>query len=169
MAVRKDRYMRTFSNHMESNCIKGVQKDNLTHTQRSGLKRLQKRIKDDEAVVLQTDKTGGFAVCSLEDYTNMGWAHVKGDTEITWEKAAENQRIINRHTSMWIKMAGLGQQLDQVDRIRESMLCKSNLVPPLYLLAKDHKPLGTDGLPSTRPVVSGCKSMTFREPNPGYM
>ena len=90
-------------------------------------------------MILQTDKTGSFAACSLQAYRDMGLAHIRGHKEISWSKASETQRKLNGHTSMWIKMTGLGQQLGQVGRMRETLLSKSVQVPPMYLLVKDHK------------------------------
>ena len=58
-------------------------------------------------------------------------------------------------------MAGLGKHWDQVGRMRETMINHSTLVPPMYLLCKDHKTVKPGDLPSTRPVVSGCKGMNL--------
>ena len=58
-------------------------------------------------------------------------------------------------------MTGLGQQLGQVTRMRETLLSKSVQVPPMYLLVKDHKQVPQGSLPPTRPVVSGCKGMNL--------
>ena len=161
MALRKAKYLEVFQDHLDKNCRKGCQEQNLSKSQQAGLKSLQKRIKEGDLVVLQTDKTGSFAACSPQAYRDMGLEHVGNHKEISWDKAAATQRTLNGHTSMWIKMAGLGQELGQVDRMRETFLNKSVQVPPMYLLLKDQKKVPEGSLPKTRPVVSGCKGMNL--------
>ena len=155
------KYMEVINKHMTKHCIKGKQRSNLTKSQQSGLMSLKKRIKSGDLVILQTDKTGSFAACSTDAYRQMGMEHLRGHREVTWEKAGETQRKLNGHTSMWVKMTGLGQELGQVERMRETFLSKSVQVPPMYLMVKDHKVVQPGSLPSTRPVVSGCKSMNL--------
>ena len=45
--------------------------------------------------------------------------------------------------------------------MRETMINQSVLIPPMYLLCKDHKVIKPGELPSTRPVISGCKGMNL--------
>ena len=60
---------------------------------------------------------------------------------------------------MWAKMLGIGSNWNHQSRVRESLLQHSCAVPAMSLLIKDHKGLGDDGMPSTRPVVSACQGM----------
>jgi hypothetical protein len=61
------------------NC-KGDQKANLTKQEQAGLKSIQKRIAEGELVILPTDKSGRFAIMSMETYVAAGSVHVKDDT-----------------------------------------------------------------------------------------
>ena len=56
---------------------------------------------------------------------------------------------------MWIKIWGVGEAHNQVDRVRESRITHSKNVASMVLLLKDHK----DEL-SSRPVVTGNTSNT---------
>ena len=56
-------------------------------------------------------------------------------------------------------MTNMGESWGHKGRMREALLQESNQVPPMKLLVKDHKPVGADGLPATRPVVSAAGGM----------
>ena len=58
------------------------------------------------------------------------------------------------HASAWAKVTGVGKSWNQEKRARESYM-GSQCIPTMYPLVKDHKPLGEDGIPKTRPVVGG--------------
>ena len=110
-------------------------------------------------MVLQTDKSGKFAICSLEDYLRMAEVHTCKDEEITQKEVELIQQRLSGHVSMWVKMLGLGEFWGHTDRMRETLIQKSQQVPPMCLLIKDHKPLSQSGLPQTRPVVTANLGM----------
>ena len=89
----------------------------------------------------------------------MNLVHTFKVTEVGDKTIRKIQRLYNGHTSMWLKMAKVGENWDHEDRLRESCLQNTNNVPPMYLLAKDHKIREPGQLPATRPVVSGCSGM----------
>ena len=74
----------------------------MTVSERRGLKLLQKRVHDGKLVVLQTDKSGRFAVRTLDTYTVAGMKHTSKDTEVNLEMVKENQSKLNGHVSIWI-------------------------------------------------------------------
>ena len=160
IAVRRENFEKVFGDYCQEHCSeKGEQKTNLTFSQRNGLRKLRKRIKDGEFVVMLTDKSGKLAISDVESYIEMGSVHTSKDTEVGDETVRKIQRLYNGHTSMWLKMANVGENWDHEDRLRESCLQNTNNVPPMYLLAKDHKIREPGQLPATRPVVSGCSGM----------
>ena len=55
--------------------------ENLTESERRGLNKLRKRIKNDELVILRTDKSGKLAAMNKEDYLKMGLGKIKKDTK----------------------------------------------------------------------------------------
>ena len=50
----------------------GVQENNLTKQEASGLKKLQKRVADGSLVVVRTDESGRFSVMSIKEYERAG-------------------------------------------------------------------------------------------------
>ena len=125
--------------YVENCCTEGgKQKLNLTSAQARGLKSLRKRVEDGEIVVLPTDKTGKFAVMGREDYEQAGLVHGKGDDEVGWEIIKMEQREINGHVAMLIKIFNIGESWGHVSRVRETMLGESMGICPVQLLYKDH-------------------------------
>ena len=86
----------------------GVQESNLTVGEQRGLKSLKKRVKSGEIVICQTDKSGRFAVLTLEDYERAGMKHVQGDQEVDMEYVKQNNRVLNGHCSMWLRIFLVG-------------------------------------------------------------
>ena len=71
------------SKWVKENCdCQGAQEGNLTPEEQRGLKSLKRRIKEGEIVVLPTDKSGRFAIMSMETYVKAGMVHVKDDIEV---------------------------------------------------------------------------------------
>ena len=162
IAVRKAKFMEEHRRYARENCDKkNNQRLNLSFTQRKGLASLKKRIKEEELVVLQTDKTGKLVACSRDIYLKMGQEHTAKDREISWGEAEEVLKELKGHTSMWIKITGMGKTWNQVDRVRKSLITHAPQVPPLYLLVKDHKQVEPGAIPPTRPVVSGSRGMNL--------
>ena len=85
--VRKRTQKETYESYRKKNTNKkGDQKSNLTKGEKNGLKSLQKRIKNEEIMVMKTDKSGKFVVTTPENYIKMGEEHTKKDEEITWDE-----------------------------------------------------------------------------------
>ena len=65
--------------------------------------------------------------------------------------------------SMLTKVFKLGQNWDQVERVRETVINGSHTVCPMYLLYKDHKGWKWEdgGVPPTRPIASGNQGMNM--------
>ena len=82
---------------------KHKQKSNVNDTELKGLESLKKRIGKGELIVVKTDKTGKLAAMSRESYEEAGMEHTEKDTEVDRETCDKIQRIINGHTSSFIK------------------------------------------------------------------
>ena len=52
---------------------------NLTTSEKRGLRKLTKRVKAGEIVVIESDKSGKLCICSMEAYMAMGDAHAQKD------------------------------------------------------------------------------------------
>ena len=61
---------------------RGEVKGNLTEEEKDGLRRLQKRIREKEVVILKTDKSGRLCLVTREEYERMGLEHTSKDTKI---------------------------------------------------------------------------------------
>ena len=135
---------------------KGIQESNLTENEERGLKKLKKRVKAGEIVIVRTDKSSRFSIMSLKEYERAGNVHTNKDTEVNLEFLIKNQRKINGHLSMLLKTFMVGKSHNHYERIRNLKLTHSLSVAPLYLLFKDHKgwTLDTGKPPPSRPVVS---------------
>ena len=154
----------TMNRYMREKCGKnGRQKSNLTLSEMRGLKSLKTRIKGGEIVVLKTDKTGLFAIMSRETYTECGLQHTKGDNKVDWDDLKKSQNEINGHTSMMIKILGIGEAWKHTNRVRETMLGEAMTSSPLSLLFKDHKKWDKKkgSCPPTRPVMGGHLGMNL--------
>ena len=136
---------------------KGSQESNLSAQQKVGLSSIRKRIKEGEIVVLPTDKTGRFAVVTRSTYENVGEVHTAGDEEVGLGELRSNQRVLNGHVSMLLKIFQVGQDTGHVQRWRESMLSAGQEACPLWLLFKCHKGWCADkrGVLPTRLVMRG--------------
>ena len=88
--------------------IKDQQKTNLSAPQKRGLAYIWKRVKNGEIVVVMTDKSGKVAIMSMNDYMEAALVHCKKDEEVGSEFVEHNQKILNGHTSMWLKMFNVG-------------------------------------------------------------
>ena len=158
--IRREQYEQVFRDHVRDHCSEsGTQQSNMSWSHRNGLKKLQKRKKDGDIIVLTTDKSGKFAVSDVESYLAMGAVHTSKDSIIGDDEVRKIQNLHNGHTSMWLRMTNMGLEWNHQDRIKESCLQHTCTVPPMYLLVKDHKEKKEGALPATRPVVSGKSGM----------
>ena len=134
----------------------GIQESNLTEGEERGLKKLQKRVREGELIVVKTDKSGRFSLMSLKEYQRAGEVHTAKDSEVDLDFLIKNQKKVNGHISMLLKTFLVGESHGHYERIRNLKLTHSLSVAPLYLLFKDHKgwTLETGKPPPSRPVVS---------------
>ena len=118
LAVLRIEWNALFDRYLAEDCgDNGEQKSNLTPGERRGLKSLRKRVKDGDLVVLQTDKSGRFAIMSMETYIRAGEKHTNRDTEVAWTDIKENQNLLNGHVSMCSKLDRAGIMLTESERL----------------------------------------------------
>ena len=67
----------------------------MSKDEQAGLKSLKKKIADGNLVILPTDKSGRFAVMSMNTYITAGMVHTKDDIEVGVDEMRANQRLIN--------------------------------------------------------------------------
>ena len=133
--------------------------ENLTKTQRIGLKNLQKKVKDGYLIITQTDKSGRFAIFTREEYIRAGEKHTDKDKEVSLGYAEQNQQLLNGHMEWLSSVLNLGQQGNQQQRCKTNLLNHGLAICPMKLLLKDHKgwilDMGTP--PPTRNLIAGNK------------
>ena len=66
---------------------------NLDEFELAGLKLLQKRVSKGEIIILPIDKSGWFAVMTVDTYIKAGMVHVEGDEDISLDDLKSNQMI----------------------------------------------------------------------------
>ena len=117
MVMRTEQFTRILEEYMKDNCrASGEQESNLSEAQQLGLKSLLKRLKSGEIVVMQTDKSGKFALVTPEIYKQTGAVHTAKDREIGMIEIEAIQSKMNGHVSMWLKMFRVGENWNHGDR-----------------------------------------------------
>ena len=158
--VRNDQYRQIYAGYKKTGCNKeDKQEVNLPDNLKKALISLNKKIKEKQIVVVPTDKSGKFAICSLDAYKEMGMSNIKKDREISRKKSAQIQKQLNGHVASLNRCLNIGKNWNHEQRIFESTTSDSNLVPPGYILVKDHKEIEIGSLPGSRLVVSNCRGM----------
>ena len=125
----------------------------LSEEEKRGLRSLKERVKRNEVVVYQTDKSGRFSIDSPENYKESGIPHIREDPVITMKEHRDMEHTINAHGNAWVRMINAGSSQNDTDRIRKNMLISDSHPPPLYTTRKDHKECNDENVgPPTRPV-----------------
>ena len=79
-----------------ANCnCKKEQQPNLSKEEQAGLKEIKKRVDSGNLVILPTDKSGRFALMSMQTYLAAGMVHIKDDQEVGVDEMKANQNKIN--------------------------------------------------------------------------
>ena len=76
----------------KKNSRKTEDKSRSNQSQRAGLKKLKKRVKEGSVIEIKTDKTGRLAATTREDYKKGGKEHTQKDRIITREETEKIQR-----------------------------------------------------------------------------
>ena len=151
--VHRDIYDKYRAEHCDK---KGNQRSNLSKEEQEGLRSLEKKVKERKLIVIKTDKSSRFAVCSEDAYLRMGKVHTSKDKKVTRGELVEIEKLLNSHCVAWGKLWRSGEDHDHRSRIINSKKTSSENTADLYILLKDHK----EG-EKTRPVVTGCTSNTL--------
>ena len=166
LELRRDQYLAVFREYVKQNCDKNLQQEsNLNHQQRKGMKKLSKRVANGEIMICLTDKSGRLAVMPMEMYHEAAKVHIDKDIEVDFKEAENTQKLLNGHTSMWLKMTRMGETWNHQERQRATHLENSVSIAPMYLLVKDHKKYLGSGPPPTRPVCGAVSCMNVHLSN----
>ena len=132
--IRRDMHDKIYNKYRHEFCNKnGEQKSNLSEQEQRVLKKLQKRIQEDNLVIMKTDKSGKFAATNLENYIRMGQEHTSKDKKITRTDIRKIEKILNSHCRAWCKCWGSGRKHGHTGRIMTSKTTTSNNVASMWL------------------------------------
>jgi hypothetical protein len=128
---------------------------------RQGLKSLKNRVKEDEILIYQTDKSGRFSVDKPENYIKSMFPLYHLDRLVCMEEVDKLEKQYSAHAGVWGRILGIGETWRQQARVKEALSSKNLRPPPLYGLYKDHK-VGWDPTtgPPTRPVCGAVGGMS---------
>ena len=80
LEMRRNAQTKIYNKYRAEKCNKkGEQRTNLTKGEKDGIRKLAKRRKNQEIVVMNTDKSSRFVVATMEEYKKMGECHSKKD------------------------------------------------------------------------------------------
>ena len=126
LSMRQETLREVFKSYMDEYCREdGDQDPNLSAQQRRGLKSIKSRIKRGEILIAESDKSGKFVVCTPGAYKKMGSVHTIKDRPIDHCEIKKCQSQLRGHTSMWLKITSMGAHWGQEQRIRESLVLRS--------------------------------------------
>ena len=101
---------------------------------------------------------------TMEDYRYAGSKHTSKDKEVDLDFVKKNNKILNGHCSMLLKIFLVGSKWAHEGRMRESYLTNSLNVCPFYLPFKDHK--GWEGHMEGPPPTRGIASAAMAQNSP---
>ena len=131
---------------------------NMTKGELRGLKKLKKRVKKGDIIIVQTDKSGRMAAISMDIWRRMCEVHTKCDPKVTWEDVQQSQREIKGHLRCLNHIFRPGKDNNE-ERVWKAKESRSTTIPVLSLLLKNHKCLEDNGDPKSRPVCGASNSM----------
>ena len=129
---------------------------NLSKTEREGMISLKKRIKDNDIMIIPTDKSGRFSVMTHKQYLDAGRVHTDKDIPIGWDDVRYLKNQTNSHMWWLTKIWSYSKHTDP-ERMLNNLTVSGLDLPEMSLLTKDHKSWSWDSnkpVP-TRPVMSG--------------
>lgn len=137
--------------------------NNLTEGEKEGLESLKEKVKNEEVVIQQTDKSGRNVVDSPTNYKIAVEPHITNDIQISFNEYEELEKEMNAHAYTWSKMLQIGKDTNSVDRIKNSLKTRNSDYAVLSCLRKDHKQ-GFDTVegPPGRPLCAGNIGYNYR-------
>ena len=150
----KSELLNVAKEYIEKHCDKkgNLKESNFDKAKVENLKELKKRVDDEALAVYSTDKTGKFAIDTMENVKVKMDKHIKNDKIITKNAIKKIENKLNRKTKHWIKMLNIGG--DQPRRTVSNLVNKENAIPFISGTSKDHKKADDPTLgPDLRPIM----------------
>ena len=96
--------------YMSDNCDErgNIKESNITREERAGLKSIQRKVKDQEWIVMPTDKSGRLTVNTKRNYLERMEPHMNGDTAVTLDDRHKMESEMNGRSTQWGRILQLG-------------------------------------------------------------
>jgi hypothetical protein len=141
---------------MKENCDKfgNMLENNLSEKQVKSIKSLKSKMKDEDIVCFETDKTGKLALDKKENYVKKMDKHIETDEIITMKEVKRIEKNINEHAEQLVRIINAGVDTGQTKRIKSNLKTIDNQIPILSGTHKDHKKIKDELLgPDLRPIM----------------
>ena len=151
--------METIKQFIGQNCNEDGKQDwNISSQQKAGLISLKRRIKEEDLVAMESDKSKRMTLMSKTNYVESTQPHILEDKIITMEEQHQLERLLNGHTVQLARVFMLCFNQGDWRRIKSALVNEHIEPTPLRAVRKDHKQvsdeLRTFGPPS-RPIGDG--------------
>ena len=151
--------METTRKFMSQNCREdGSQRWNVSSQQKEGLVSLKRRIKEEDLVAMESDKSKRMTLMTKSNYIESTQPLISEDVVISVEEQHQLERSLNGHTLQLARTFLLCFNQGDVKRIKSALTNEDIEPTPLRAVRKDHKEvpehLRTFGPPS-RPIGDG--------------
>ena len=128
--------------------------NNISKKQENTIKSLKKRTEVEGLSIYETDKTKKLVIDTLENVEAKMAKHVEKDMTISDKIVTKKENILNAHTSNWIDILNIGENVNHKARIKSNLVTVQNPLPVLHGTAKDHKPCDLEHIgPDMRPIM----------------
>ena len=143
----------------EQSCLRAGSSNlsTMTEQQRRGKLSLIRREKNEELVLVASDKSGKLIPMSPELYRQSMEPHIRGDSVHSREDVLKAEKQFNGASRQIQRAFKFGKTWGHEDRFVTAGKAENNEVPDLNQLVKDHKPTL-----QTRPV---CRAQVTQAPN----
>ena len=147
---------KVFVNYMNENCDKfgNVTENNLSEKQVKAIKTLKEKMKDEDLVCFETDKTGKFALDRKQNYIDKMRKHIIADEIISMKEVKKIEKELNEHAEHLVRITNTGLNTNQAKRIKGNLKTNDNQIPILSGTHKDHKKVDDKNIgPDVRPIM----------------
>ena len=140
----KSELKEVYIKYIKENCDdKGnLLENNLSVEQ--AIKELKTRMKNENLVCVETDKTGKLALDTKENYIKKVRKHIDINEVISTKEVTRIENKLNAHAEHAAKITMAGENTGQNKRIKGNLKTKDNPIPILHGTSKDHKIVTND-------------------------
>ena len=129
----KSEFRKVVEKYINENCdtFGNILDNNISKTQMKNLKKLKSRIKQENLICSQTDKTGKMTLDTLENVTKKMKKHIQNDKVINEKEVKSLENKLNSHMESWIKILQPDKANNQIKRVKGNLVTKANQIPIL--------------------------------------